>query len=416
MNMDMLYGNKRIRMDDNSTIPGANGAQVFTITFGPYDATIRLSATALRNYPKSLLSTTLLGEHNMQYHLAVPTDRGLEAMSSITREIYEYGCPTVIPPRGVQFDVFYQWLSYLGLSVPNRSLSDELAGSREVSFFVEILLNSLIQRRDWSRTNWNEVPAGRLARRVRCYGVPSSVDRHLYDLLPFEFARRGIHVTIKEGGTIGGWRDVDLDVSGVELGRDKEGKWQRGEFCRAPESSVAPHTVIGVHRIVLEDVDSYPTFKFKHRGQRYQLSCRDTVVGDPEALDIQLHQLGIESCIVAAETSPEYIIVVDSEEDLVARFLKNRKIEPRRYLPGHILFSCDQDSTAEQMPLVHGAHIEVADTTANDLQNKFMLVVCRESHPFLSFREAGAKASTESYVEMIIDESPAKTSMYAVMP
>lgn len=356
-------------LDESLAADGHSSSQnrhEFLITLDCY-GTIKLSERALLAFPSSLLTTTLLGDGIDQYSLYVPIGRGHDSFPRLIQDIYNVGAPSQIPPLGSFFDLFVKWLRYLGLATSGRDLSTEGEG-RGVSFFVETLLNTARSRFE-IRYPYPQLGSYTL----NCVFVPPPINRHLHNLVPFEFARRGVHMSVEK---LSGRTLEEKDVNVSQLVPETSGAQCFALKQRA--ATTAAWAVTGV--FPLGGFDATGKINFKHRGLEYTLtrieSGEDHVVHinqiDVRSLDFST----LESIVVLRKPGTDleeefkWGGMVYSSEKYGESLLRNDT------LGGEKVYTPLLDSICTKMP---------KNSEGEDLTNAYLLVVASHTYPMLRY-------------------------------
>lgn len=369
--------NKRQRLENGAGDGGSSHHRdEFLVTLDCY-GTIKLSKAALQSFPASLLSITLLSDGIDDHTLYVPIGRGLESFPCLIKEIYDCGSPLHLPRLGLPFDLFVKWLKYLGLATAGRGLSIESEAGKRVSYFVETMLNTLKQ----DCVGMSVPCPGYQDYDVDCVEVPPDIKRHMYDLVPFEFARRCIHMSAEERP----YRSVgkqDLNVS--KLTKIPSDKTFMLKSCSS--APLAPGVVTGVYPFGAVESPSV-RLRFKHGGHLYVLSSKEHEEDGHLYGRVELTQLDAGSCYVNSSQLESIIVVSNSGTDLLAEFKRGGMVYTEEKYGESVLdreYSADGE-TREHIPLIHGMKTGLENCDVAVLYNAYLLIVATNSHPALSF-------------------------------
>lgn len=386
---------------------------MFYITFRSYGS-IELTKEALQNFPSSLISQTFLGGDtvNEDNKLYVPIGCGLRSFPALIQEIYDGGFVSKIPEQGLEFDLFVKWLRYLGLATAGRSLSTETDAAKTVSYFVEMFIDTVkLEGKFFVRDGG----VSRLsAKSLVCVDLQPDIARYRHNLLPFEFARRGIHMALQQRGKARSEEGDDLrvrDLSTIRFGKTAQGDFAEEGFC-LPHSraSVPQDTVLKSTRCQLQGNEAH----FSHNGSAYCLSIE---VGlDEDLSSAKLVRVGA-GCSYNSDVGSENllwlsdpdILVEDgqmydsdvhgcsclSEEGTVSTVISEARVYPLH--------------TYKEMPFVHGMMAFTVIVKDQLRCNPLLLVVASEEQSILAFRSiqfADWKGAPADIWEFTIDESP----------
>lgn len=374
----------------------------YLVTLGSYGS-IKLSKEALQAYPLSMLSTKLLGEEGtVDRKVYVPIGRGLKNFPSLIEDIYNCGVPTYIPSAGVHFDLFLKWLRNLELAVPDRCLSDETEAGKRISFFVLTMLNSL-------RSGYEDDPRPpRISRsNLLCVRMPPDIKRHITDLVPFEFARRGVHMSVVEHPRRS-VQQYDWNLSKLTIGYP----WE--DLYYQMTTDVEPEVVTGVYPVThLDSMEPY-SYKFEHGGHQYRLSWPGERIARDLFTVIDLVQLDAGSYYDGRDSIERLILVPAGEADIVEEFTNSGgTMKYDADVHGHSLIADREFGEAWiDCPLMHGVRVRMPsshiDALNVGLAKGYLLVVTCNAHPIFTVHveETHIDDSSSEVYEFAFEESP----------
>lgn len=371
----------------------------FHVTFGVYGS-IKLSKGALQNFPTSLLPITLLGDGIEEHHLYLPIGCGHKSFPELIEDVFNLGAPLDIPPLGLPFDLFVKWLKYLGLATPGRGLSIERQAHKRVSFFVETILSNV-------RSGHCGAVQPRPPRIVESscsssfINMPADIKRFLSDLVPFEFARRGIHVTIKEL--------PERNVKIYDMNLSKVGPYPHaigGEVLIRRSLWNEPGSVTGVYMC---DVNQKSPFAFEHGGHPYELSWSSELDGDGYAA-VTLVQLDAGCCYDGRANIERVVVVRRHETDFAAEFKSGKHMvySPEEHGDAFLGNVEREENVLRPYLLIHGMTVYLPNLTDEDFEGACLLVVENESLPLCEYDwELADRDDVRSVVwRFSLEESP----------
>lgn len=375
---------KRQRTDNGA----ADGVQQhredeFLITFGCYGS-ITLSKGALQTYPSSLITVALLEDGVDEHSLYLPLSHGLETFPRLIQETYACGAPLTIPQLGLPFDLFVKWLRYLGLHSIGRELSTESAAAKRVSYFVETLLNTISDVADLT---------GYKAMTMECVSMSPDVERHRHDVLPFELARRGIHVSL-ESQPFRLLTGRDLNLAQLVISYLPEGFTLK---TRAPKTKTG--TVTGVYPF---GPSPDGCLEFEHLGTHYEF---DYTFGENGRHTVR--QLGATNSYDCRSQLESILVVKNRGIDLVEEFKQGGMVfSCERYGPTLVNYFHEEDDEV-YTPFLHGISHDMWCTDESDLENAYLLIIATDAHPLLRFDVENATADIfGSPLRITLTESP----------
>lgn len=361
---------KRQRVDEESSTGDVQLSKEFNITFNGYGS-ITLTKEALQLYPSSLLSQLLLSDGISEQALQVPIGRGLDYFPALIKEVFDCGAPSRIPPRGLHFDLFVKWLKYLGLATSGRSLSTESEAHKRVSFFVEVMINTLHAP---SLDAKIKLPRISETETLRFVCMPPDIGRFMGDLVPFEFARRGIHVSVERRGARKLERG-DLNMSRLA--------WYDGLNNFSLKTAEQP--VFGMVAKVQSLRGVADVYKFKHDGRVYELSLSPPL-GEGTFMTVELLQLDATCCYDSRDNLEFIALLGASEINLLEEFQKGG-LKYNRLEHGASLISVLHENLYKNFPLQHGVRVKVPFFDKSVLANGVLLIASRPYCPPLRYCE-----------------------------
>lgn len=373
----------------------------FTITFGCH-GNIKLCEEALRAFPSSLLSSTLLDGGIGDHALYVPIGRGYKPLLDLIKDVYDCGAPSFIPPSGVHFDLFVKWLRYLWLATSGRSLSTETEANKRVSYFVETLFNTAFERFA-SDPPLHRPPSGSYT--IMCVGIPPDITRYISFLVPFEFARRGIHVIVEKlSGTLN--RDyVNCSTLVVESEYLKD-----GFRLKSHPLSIAAGVVTGVY--LIEKMDEGEPMEFQHGGHEYEMRWIPFDGRDRNTINLQLDLVRCDAgAHYEGETKVESLLILENRGiNLVGEFKRGGMVYSEEEYGKTLLdlhWSQDGESRELHTPFIDGIRGNTTATKKSKLKNAYLVIIACDAHPTLKFlREDTSSGSYAIPWRFTMQESP----------
>lgn len=295
-------------------------------------------------------------------------------------------------------------------------MSTESEAAKRVSCFVEIFINSLNNKYVENEEDSDDVDIRLSFTRLVCINLPAEIARYSHNLLPFEFARRGIHMTLRQGS---GQSRGDKDDSGVwnlsSLRFGKIDSYYLPEpekcFCLPLPCDDASSDVVRVRPGTVMNAFEFPyeagkevSMCFTHKRCKYCLSI------DDDQWIARLERRGVGCGFVNGDIR-EDVILCSSRTDLVHKFNKGGFIyDTEEYGVSYISEVGGEGdwNTYMDMPLVNG--METHYINDNELgRNAYLLIVASKEKPILVFdNESQIYSDTHpsDIWEMSFDQSP----------
>lgn len=280
-----------------------------------------------------------------------------------------------------------------------------------MSYFVEVFINTL-------KLNGASVIAEPLASRLAfdrlaCVNLQPDIARYRHHLLPFEFARRGIHMTLKQGDFSSLEADnlQVWDLSTLRFGRkadDDENFADEGFRLPVPQSHASKHpgTIIHAFKCELEEGDNFFTYK----SCRYNLAILDGYEGGRGI--VKLHCVGEGSSFAGGGAIEELILLTSSLDLGEVETLDKRGVLYAR--EEHDISYITEDGGAfnkresKDMPLIHGMMTRFYNCQVLG-HSPAVLIVAAKEHPLLVFEQEAFEESSAELADVwkiTIDESP----------
>lgn len=204
--------------------------------------------------------------------------------------------------------------------------------------------------------------------------MPVDIERYVSDLVPFEFARRGIHVVVEK------LPERNIKADDASLSRFYPGsKAISGEGLLRKSSMNEPASVTGVYKL---GANQKSPFAFEHDGHSFELSWSEP---DEESLtEVMLCQLDAGCCYDGRENIEYFVIVPGGETDFVGEFNRGNIV----YSPGRhgrpAMGEVETDADL-QFLLLHGMTLYVPHLRREALPGAYLLVLKSDILPFCRY-------------------------------